>query len=1031
MSSSYSSVTVQQVEQWVMQSGNPSEPENQWQATNLLQDWVMKVEDPSVAVVLFQLLQETNQELVVFYALTALGRVPLNETQRVQLRTYLLTGFSQRQASSSSTFLRNKAATILTQHILQDILSWKTVGSDLIQLAANYPALFLKTVDTLLEDFQMNEAERDSVRTVKDVLKGQYGDVPPPGTSNGGGQSQPNIAGITLLEQLFDCVVRILGAVLQNSNSNGSNGGNGSNGPSPPSDDLTVLALQTVKAFFVWTELSFLGADNARRVLELLLVSMQPHRDAAVSYVTFQAWQEWITSASTIEHNQTSIQSDQDPKISVMMAVLERLHEYNLLPYKGESEADIEVVIEIAKLINAMGLEVLPLWEQEQQDPQYRPNGTVQTLLNQILDMFFRAFSYDDIDVSTAVLPLATRLTVSMEQQQPEQQQHSESESSNGHQGMRQHLPQLLNTLYSQLQYPEDFEYDYEDEDDAEEGVYRTELCKLYTKIVRVAPGVCLQFICEATAQLMTQSIAAAPTPSLEATLRLLYHYCEGVRPAPGMKVVMRNETFCSLLVALHNSDVTNHPHREVLCLYYDTAVRYFPIFQQKEHTHLLSRVLQSITGVRGLQHDHPRVRSRSCYLLLRLVKSVASLLRPFVETAVSGIQGLLSNPNLELRPDDTLYLFETMGLLLGKTGLEAGDQQRYLTQLMTPHVRSIETTLATPGLARDADHYGELLSGSIAAMAHLSKGFSKSEEGVQVILVEMVNISSRVLEVLPMSDHVRNKSMVLLPRMIQCVGERVLPKIPQFLYLLIEHATADDISFVSQLFNQICIKFKEDAVSVIDGSLLPFLRKCHSLIPAQEEVADKDIPPHLRTEQLSIQKLVFVVLQHVVTHGATAVLTSPANSGSLETVLQTMSDGAIYAADPVVKKSCLRFFRELIDQWAGATTGQDVYRRGLLTFVCQTFVPGMLQSMLSPSFDEMDAMQSRNVSDFAAVLVSIKTKNGTEEMYQTMLTNLNANGRFPANVLEALRGANSVETVEACLKELFRIIKRGGSTSS
>jgi hypothetical protein len=109
----------------------------------------------------------------------------------------------------------------------------------------------------------------------------------------------------------------------------------------------------------------------------------------------------------------------------------------------------------------------------------------------------------------------------------------------------------------------------------------------------------------------------------------------------------------------------------------------------------------------------------------------------------------------------------------------------------------------------------------------------------------------------------------------------------------------------------------------------------------------------------------------------------------------------------------------------------QDVYRRGLLTFVCQTFVPGMLQSMLSPSFDEMDAMQSRNVSDFAAVLVSIKTENGTEEMYQAMLTNLNANGRFPAHVLEALRGAISVETVEACLKELFRIIKRGGSTSS
>jgi hypothetical protein len=43
---------------------------------------------------------------------------------------------------------------------------------------------------------------------------------------------------------------------------------------------------------------------------------------------------------------------------------------------------------------------------------------------------------------------------------------------------------------------------------------------------------------------------------------------------------------------------------------------------------------------------------------------------------------------------------------------------------------------------------------------------------------------------------------------------------------------------------------------------------KCHSLIPAQEEViANKGGPQHLRTGQLSIQKLVFVVLQQIVMH--------------------------------------------------------------------------------------------------------------------------------------------------------------------
>jgi hypothetical protein len=47
------------------------------------------------------------------------------------------------------------------------------------------------------------------------------------------------------------------------------------------------------------------------------------------------------------------------------------------------------------------------------------------------------------------------------------------------------------------------------------------------------------------------------------------------------------------------------------------------------------------------------------------------------------------------------------------------------------------------------------------------------------------------------------------------------------------------------------------------------------------------------------------------------------------------------------------------------------------------------------------------------------------------MLTNLNADGRFPAYVLETFRGANSVEAVEAFLKEIFRTVKRGGINSS
>ena len=730
----------------------------------------------------------------------------------------------------------------------------------------------------------------------------------------------------------------------------------------------------------------------------------------------------------------------------------------------------MEVIIEMAVVVNATGLELLPLYEQtvlsviaSSAENQNHRNAAVEALFHQVLDLFFRCFAYDDIDVATAVLPLATRLIAFMEEEKETQASSSSSGSPNGGRGdppassrggLRQHLPLFLNTLYNQMKYPADFGYDYENDDDAEEEVFRTELCKVYNKLVRVAPNTCLRFLCEAAASL-GDSVATAPTPAVEATLRLVYHYCEGVRPPPGLKRVLKNETFGGLLVALHTSSVAQHPHAEVLCLYYETAVRYAPLFLKAPHTPLLASLLAALTGTTGLQHPAARVRSRCCYLLLRLVQTTVSLLRPYVETAVTGIQGLLSNASTMelLRPDDTLYLFETMGLLLGKTGLPATDQQRYLTAVMTPHVQSMERVLtaAAPGgrLQRDVEHYGPVLSGSIAALAYLSKGFSNSNKQqqqaaneVKVVLSETLHITLTVLEALPNSEDVRNKSMVLLQRMIQCVGRNVLPAAAKFLPVLVAHCESDDILFVSQVFNQLCIKFKREAVPVIDGSLLPFLHKCSSLVPTQDEVAPggpDSVPPHLRTEQLAVQKLAFTVLQHIVTHEVTAVLVSPSNAASLETILKTMSEGAISVPDPVIRRTCIRFFRELVVQWGASNSGvvDSVYRAGFLSFVCQSFVPGVFQSMMmSPSFDEQDANQARVVAEFAHVLFAVKSTSvvvaestiPANDLYQQCIGNMQGTGRFSLDLLEAFGGASSANDLEVCLQQILKVTKRNGA---
>jgi exportin-T len=1035
---------VTEMEQIILCSNDPTNPVAQRNAAASLHQWESVVDASTSSDMWLELLQSTHHDTVRFYSLTTLSRLDLSNVQFQRLREYIF----QHADASMPVFLRNKAASVLSNSLLssRDFQRWR---NEFVNLATWRPHLFLQTIICVLDEFQTvstySDEKNESIkmmtatttsssssstsgptftttltetRAFKDLLKGYRKTEETTGEST-----------TTLLQNLFGATTHILEMSIQSR-----------------TIDLQLLSLKAITAFFQWTEVAFLG-DSAQRCLDMLLYLVASPSDASsVRKTCLQTWQEWVTSSSWMgksshknninnynailpceedESNQllaSSIQSTADGKLQVLPKLLTVIHETNILPYQKISTDEIdaetmEVVIQMAQVINAIGIELLPLYQKTvlEFSGTASPHDTtsLETLFCQTVDLFFRAFAYDDIDVALAVLPFATRITVHME----EDPQHSNSVRS----GLLKHLTSFINTLYDQMKYPVDFAYDYEDENDAEEENFRNELCKVYVKLVRTAPKTCLQFICEAVSS-HGNNLAIVPAPDLEAIIRLLYHYCEGIRPSPGLKVVMHNTAFCELLRVLHNSNIAHHPHREVLCLYYETAVRYYPIFLDSPQ--LLQNVLSAMAG-RGLQHEHARVRSRCCYLILRLVKSVVALLDSMVETAVAGIQNLLSNTTLEIRPDDKLYLFETIGLLLGKTkALTAADQKRYLLSVMTPHVRSIEEILSKTSatLQQDADLYGEQLALSIAAITHLSKGFSKPPIEVQTVLMEALNICMSVLNTLPNHENVRSKSMVLLQRMIQCIGKEVLPTAQMFVAVLVTNCTSDDILFVSQIFNQLCTKFKQEAVPAMDAVLLHFLQKCQSLIPAPHDItevnAGADVPPHLRVEQLSIQKLAYSTLQHIVTHNATLVLVSPTNARSFETVLQMMNDGAVNVDDPIVRKTCIRFFRELCSQWISPTIGVDpTYRCGLLMFVCQTFIPGVFCSLQRPTFDPRDANQSRVVSELAKTLSILKQE---AEIFVQCVSHLQQVGLRLEQARALLEETPDVEKLEAFLNDIF-----------
>lgn len=1029
-------MTPQEVEQYVLLASDASNPQHQQHANALLHHWTTTTSESTLADSLIQVLQSTQREVVLFYSLTTFLnlRQGVTSQQRAALREQVFLQILHNSHNNGScwspNYLRTKVGVLLAQFIRMDFPQAWPNAFDVLQnseLITRAPDILLRTLVALTEDFGKDETAINT--RIKNYLRGYT-------NTNGSSQSpenpqdspqQPTVPPQQSISgQLLTTILSLLADSLTATHNHNGNG----NGDAQATLQIAVLALTALKGFMGWLDLSLLLEERVLKWLHeaVRLASLEDSLATDAGVLAIECFQELIGRG---------IQGDNQKKMAMMQhtRILETIH--NHVDLKNVDASPIDVVLEVAKFLNRTGLELLPIL-------MSTSDSSALVVKTQLLDLFFRCFAYDDIDVSQAVIPLAG--SIASEQQQNE---------------TNPLISQLLTITYQQMRYQEDFQFDWDDEDEAEEEQYRTELRKLNQKLIRVAPQTCLQFCGQMLSQLPSK-LSTAPTRDIEAALRLVYHYCEGIRPPPGMKVVMRNEQFRNLLVALHTSDITFHSHREVLTLYYETAVRYHPLLKEKPE--LLQTLLGSLTDTRGLQHSHPRVRSRSCYLLLRLVKSVGTsscsgkskannscVLRPYVETAVSGIQSLLQNNSVELRLEDTLNLFETIGLLLGMTGLEPSEQQQYLTQVMTPHVRSIERVLEQQKQQQlhDEAYYGEVLSGSIAAIAFLSKGFKKPSVEVQMVLLETLNIALAVLEALPNNDLVRNKSFVLLQRLIQCLEEKVLPSIPRLLYLLIAHCTTEDVLDVAQLFNQLCIKFKDNAIPALDAALLPFLQKCHALIvaldfpsaapPTSSEENDDDVmvAPHERTEKLSIQKLTFTVLQHVVGHSASAMLFSSTNISSLENILQSMSEGAIHVEDPLMKKTCLVFFRKLLDQWAAVSTAgvsstsenngnpqQDapppppplVVAQGFVRFICDILIPGVIQSFCQNDFNLKDANQWRSVSEFAGLLEILQERVADVYYSQVVMGTL---AGLPPALLEGFQISSNRKDLETALKNL------------
>jgi exportin-T len=244
-----------------------------------------------------------------------------------------------------------------------------------------------------------------------------------------------------------------------------------------------------------------------------------------------------------------------------------------------------------------------------------------------------------------------------------------------------------------------------------------------------------------------------------EVAVTLLYELGEGA-PDDALKPGSGGLGQLVLLLLTQGQALPAGQHRLVALAVLETCVRYCRVLQQEQSA--IPAVLSLFLGPKGLGHPSPDVATRACYLLSRLVKTLRSNLKPYMDEMLRQLQPYLvvvatqpppqgpavgscreaSGKNLApltALVDDRLYVFESVGLLLGQEELPAEQQLAALHSLLQPLQRQIEANLQQAAAEAGAGGSGsgggpggaaQLGSGSWAilqameAIARLNKGF-------------------------------------------------------------------------------------------------------------------------------------------------------------------------------------------------------------------------------------------------------------------------------------------------------------------
>lgn len=664
---------------------------------------------------------------------------------------------------------------------------------------------------------------------------------------------------------------------------------------------------------------------------------------------------------------------------------LELLSLLNLTSVVGSlslDESDLEFVEHIAKLYNAIGLELTYILDSSEASSTAKSTANDQIVA--VFPYILNFLSNDYDDVSQQVFSFISSFLAALKK----------VTKQNGGQFTSTHL-EMLRTLLQKIIVK--MKYDADDDGDDEDTIgefneFRSRLKIFQDSISAINPEIYLEQLFAVINQSIFES-SGDDWRQIELGLFELTNFSDSLKQ--NMLNIPKNQLleskpylmFQEMLIKTINSNVIQINHPLIQLLLFELILRHSTLVNNSANKNDLTNHILGLFTNLGLANSNQKVQMRCWYLFFRFCKLTKPQLDDaFIDRLIRDMsQNLLvieaelpkKDEDSELvesssKFDNQLYLFETVGLLISLVDASKTPLKLKLMDLLFGPIfgnlqRIVSSPNPDPKTILEAHHL-------LMAIGTIARGFeydTTPNRKYTPEIVEKFNNTAEVvlvtLETLSSQENIRDAARFSFARFIPILKADIGSHLSRLISIILASSNlrfsemTDFLGFIGQIVHNFN---KDDMVyQLLNDLFTPLTTKVYQMLDDKGENGVYELMPDVVREKSALKKAYITLLVSLSTNNVTSLLITQTNKGNLPTILQSLFANANNLDDLQVAKLSLSTLVTLTNVFGNDAVNDpnDKYAAGLTIEGISTF---LLENLVRLCFEIPFQNQKFDIAD-------------------------------------------------------------------